>query len=164
MTFTLKDIYKQYVLDGGQLTKQQFKNICCDFNIHTMNSIIYDGTYIDLGSNLSYICILRIERSYSSRRLHNIDWKASNQYKDELLEKGEQLYDHKTKTGTKWLIYRDEPYYCRFYWNRKNCKIANKSIYRFIPTRGIKGNKDKLKEHLAENDLNYLKYRKSEHK
>lgn len=160
-TYTLKDIYKQYVIDGGTLTKQQFKNICCDFNINAMDYIIYSGSYLDLGSNLSYISIIRVDRDYSSKRLHNVNWKASNEYKDELLKQGKKLYDHSTKTGTKWLIYRDEPFYCRFYWNRKNAVIPNRSIYSFIPTRGIKGNKEKLKEHLADNELNALKYRKA---
>lgn len=159
MTFTLKNIYTYYKANGGTLSKDMFKNIICDFNIHIMNHIIYDAGYVDM-CNLSRLRVGRIKRTYNGNvRHHSIDWKASNEYKQELLDKGEKLYDDKTKEGTKWLIYNEEDWYCRFYWNRKKAKAKNKSVYSLIVTRGDKGNKDKLKKHLYENEINYLKYK-----
>ena len=35
-------------------------------------------------------------------------------------------------------------FYCKFYWKKGKCRIPNKSVYRFVPTRGVKGNKEKL--------------------
>lgn len=154
---TLRDIYKYYVADGGTLSKADYKNICCDFNIHIMNKLIYDAAYMDMGNNLSYLRIGRIDRPVSNRR---IDWASSNQFKEELLSQGKKLYNGETGEGHKWLVYQTNDYFCRFYWQRKNAKVKNKTLYRFVATRGSAGNKDKLKNHLKEDDSNYLKYKK----
>lgn len=155
--YNLGDIYSDYVLEGGRLSKNDFKNICQDFNIHICNHIIYDAGILDMGNNMSTLQVIRIDRNPSKRR---VDWKLSNEYKKELLEKGEELYDKETGKGKKWLIYQDSDMFCRFYWKRSACKSKNKSVYSLIMTRGDKGNKTKLKNHLYENELNYLKYRK----
>lgn len=154
-TYTLVDAYRFYKANGGTLSKSEYKNICQDFNIGIMNFIIYEAGVFNMGSHLSTIHIMRHRRNYSNPQ---IDWKASNEYKEELLAKGEKLYDKETGEGTKWLIYHDEEWYFRFHWKKKYAKFKNKSAYRFIATRGVKGNKTKLKEHLAEDELNYLKY------
>ncbi len=155
---TLADIYKFYVTEErGTLSKNDFKNICQDFNIHIMNHIIYEAGRLDMGNNLSTLEIIRLDRDYKKKR---VDWKESNEYKKELLAKGEKLYDNETGEGTKWLIYKVDPVYCRFYWKRGACKVKNRLIYKLVMTRGENGNKTKLKNHLYENDINYLKYRK----
>ena len=71
------------------------------------------------------------------------------------------LYDNATQEGTKWHIYYTDKDYYRYYWNKGRCKIPNKSVYKFIPTRGIKGNKEKLTNLLKEDDLAYLKFKKN---
>ena len=152
---TLVDVYRDYKANGGTLHKSVFKNICQDFNIRIMNHIIFDAGTFDMGNYLSTLCVARIKRDYSNPQ---VDWKASNEYKEELLEKGEKLYDSETGEGVKWLIYHDEDWYCRFYWKKKYAKFKNKSVYKFIATRGKRGNKTKLKDHLRENDINYVKY------
>jgi hypothetical protein len=38
--------------------------------------------------------------------------------------------------------------------------VPNKSVYKFIPTRGLKGNKEKLVELLQTDELAYLKFKK----
>ena len=154
-SITLSDIYPHYVANGGTLEKSLYKNICQDFNIQIMNHIIYEAGVFDMGNNLSTISIKRIKRNYKNPQ---VDWNASNQYKQELLDQGEKLYDHETGEGTKWLIYHDEDWYCRFYWKKQYAKFKNKTVYRFVATRGEVGNKKKLKDHLAENNLNIIKY------
>lgn len=154
-SYTLKDIYRHYIADGGTLEKSLYKNICQDFNIHIMEYIIYQAGTFDMGHYLSTINILRLKRNYSNPQ---VDWKASNEYREELLEKGEKLYDPDTGEGTKWLIYHTDTWYCRFYWKKLFAKVKNKSAYSFIATRGKKGNKTKLKKHLNENEINYIKY------
>lgn len=155
MTRTLKDIYRYYCANGGTLHKSTFKNICADFNIGIMNHIIYEAGTFDMGNHLSTLSIRRIKRNY---RNPQVNWNESNKYKEELLAKGEKLYDAETGEGTKWLIYHDEEWYCRFYWKKKHAKFKNKSVYRFVATRGDKGNKTKLKDHLNESEINYVKY------
>lgn len=152
---TLVNVYRYYKANGGTLKKSLFKNICQDFNIHIMNHLIYEAGVFDMGNNLSTLSICRIKRNFNKP---SVNWKASNQYREELLEQGEKLYDPETGKGTKWLIYHDEEWYCRFYWKKRFAKFKNKSVYRFIATRGKKGNKTKLKDHLRENEINYIKY------
>ena len=157
--YTLKDIYRQYKADGGELSKSLFKNICQDFNIHIMEAIIYDAYIFDMGFELSSISILRIKRNYSNPQ---VDWKASNERKQELLDQGKKLYDKETGEGHKWLVFHTSKEYCRFYWKKLYARVKNKSAYRFRATRGKKGNKTKLKEHLRADDLNIIKYEKGE--
>lgn len=156
--YTLKDIYRHYVADGGTLAKSVYKNICSDFNIHAMNHIIYEAGVIDMGNYMSTISVMKLKRDF---RNPSIDWKASNEYRKELEEKGEKLYDAETGEGTKWLIYHDEEWYCRFYWQRRSARFKNKKVYKFVATRGKRGNKTKLKKHLNESPLNIRKYRTS---
>lgn len=159
MIYTLKDIYIKYKADGGKLSKTDFKNICSDFNIHSMNHIIYQAGQIHMPT-LSTLEIVKVKRKAKNKdRQHAIDWKASNEYKQELLAEGKQPYDHETGEGYKWLIYRDEPYYVRFYWQKHRLPIVNKSYYKFIATRGKKGNKEKLKDFLAEHETNINNYK-----
>lgn len=156
--YTLANIYREYVAEGGTLEKSLYKNICQDFNIHIMNHIIYDAGIYDMGHNLSTISILRIKRNFNHPR---VDWKASNKYKQELEEKGEKLFDNDTGEGTKWLIYHDTEWYCRFYWKKAYARVKNKTAYSFVATRGVRGNKTKLIDHLNESDINYIKYEKA---
>lgn len=156
---TLTNIFEYYQDNGGTLPKSLFKNICQDFNIHIMNHIIYDAGIFDMGNYLSTLQILRIKRNYSNPQ---VDWKASNELKQELLDEGKKLYDSETGEGHKWLVYHDSKWYCRFYWKKFYCRVPNKSAYRFIATRGKKGNKTKLKDHLNANDINYIKYEKAD--
>lgn len=153
--YTTRDIYKYYKANGGILSKTEFKNICCDFNIAVMNAIIYEAAVFDMGSNLSTLYILRKDRQWD-KKMPN--WKESNKRKEELLAAGEKLWDEKTQTGVRWLVWHDDEYYVRFFWKKKHAIIKNIFFYMFIPTRGALGNKTKLKEHVNEAELNYLKY------
>lgn len=157
MVYNLSHIYKQYIADGGVMSKNDFKNVCQDFNIHICNHLIHDAGCFDMGNNLSTIEVARRNRLYKNPA---IDWNESLKYKEELIEKGEKLYDKETGEGTKWFIYNNDPHYCFFYWHRSRAKFKNKHIYSLIMTRGNHGVKTKLKQHLYENDTNYLKYRK----
>jgi len=154
-SYTLSDIYRHYVAEGGALPKALYKNICQDFNIGIMNHIIYEAGKFDMGNYLSTIYIKRIKRNFDKKE---VDWNESNKYRKELEKKGVPLYDHKTGKGTKWLIYHDSDWYCRFYWKKQHAKFKNKTYYKFIATRGKVGNKKKLKDHLRESELNRMKY------
>jgi len=156
MSHTLRDVYKSYVEEHGEINKLLFRDICSEFNMMIMDYIL-EGKVFNMGQNLSSLSILRKERDPRSPR---IDWGESNKYKDELLAEGKELYNSKTEEGTKWHIYHTDAFYCKFYWYKGKCKVKNKSVYRFDATRGIKGNKDKLIKLLKEDDLAYLKFKK----
>lgn len=155
--YNLGDIYKDYVLAGGKMSKNDYKNLCQDFNIHICNHLIYDAGTFWMGHNLATLEIIRIDRNPKKKR---VDWKESLEYKEELEKEDVELYDKETGKGKKWLIYQTTDNYCRFYWKKKAAKVKNKSVYKLIMTRGAQGNKTKLKNHIYENELNYLKYRR----
>ncbi len=156
MSYTLQDIYKEYAQIDSSIDKKIFRDICEEFNIEIINSIL-EGSTLDMGSNLSTLSIIRKERDPRNPR---VDWGESNRYKQELIEKGKELYNAETEQGAKWHIYYTDGFYCKFYWRKGKCRISNKSVYRFDATRGIKGNKEKLINLLKTDDLAYLKFKK----
>ena len=154
---TIKDIHKDYVKHvEDPIETRLFKQICEEFNMLIVDSIL-DGGEFSMGSNLSTLSIRRIERNPSKP---TIDWWESNKYKQELLAEGRELFNADTGRGEKWFIYYTDPWYCKYHWQKSRCKISNKSAYRFTPTRGIKGNKEKLTKLLRDDDLAYLRFRK----
>ena len=154
---TIKDIHKDYVKHvEDPIETRLFKQICEEFNMLIVDGIL-DGGEFSMGSNLSTLSIRRIERNPSKP---TIDWWESNKYKQELLADGKELFDVSTGKGEKWFIYYTDPWYCKYHWQKSRCKISNKSAYRFTPTRGIKGNKEKLTKLLRDDDLAYLRFRK----
>lgn len=155
MNYTLQNIYKDYVMEYGDIDKVLFKNVCEEFNIMIMDSIL-DGKEFNMGNNLSSLSIIRRDRDPRSPR---IDWGESNKYKKELLEEDQNLYNQETGEGVKWYIYHTDEFYCKYYWRKGKCKVTNKSVYRFDATRGLKGNKDKLIALLKNDDLAYLKFK-----
>jgi hypothetical protein len=154
---TIKDIHKDYVKHvEDPIETRLFKQICEEVNMLIVDGIL-DGGEFSMGSNLSTLSIRRIERNPSKP---TIDWWESNKYKQELLAEGKELFDVSTGQGEKWFIYYTDPWYCKYHWQKSRCKISNKSAYRFTPTRGIKGNKEKLTKLLRDDDLAYLRFRK----
>lgn len=154
---TIKDIHKHYVKHvEDPIETRLFKQICEEFNMHIVDYILEGGEF-NMGSNLSTLSIRRIERNPSKP---TIDWWESNKYKQELLADGKELFDASTGKGEKWFIYYTDPWYCKYHWQKSRCKISNKSAYRFTPTRGLKGNKEKLTKLLKDDDLAYLRFKK----
>ena len=156
MGYTIGHIYEDYKKENKDIDKSLFKDICSEFNMNIIDEIL-DGKTFNMGSNLSTLSIKRVDRDPRSPR---VDWGLSNIYKQELIEGGKELYDVVTESGTKWFIYYTDEYYCKYYWKKGKCRIPNKSVYRFTPTRGIKGNKEKLINLLKTDELAYLKFKK----
>lgn len=153
---SLKEIYKSYCVDSDSpLSKEVFKSLCEEFNMMVVDFIL-EGGVLNLRNNLGYMSIRRIERNPSSP---TIDWWESNKYKQELLKEGKKLYDAETGEGEKWFIYYTDKWYCKFHWEKSKCKIPNKTAYRFTPSRGLKGNKEKLISLLKSDDLAYLRFK-----
>jgi hypothetical protein len=159
LTYNSPEIYTFYQAKGGELSYSEWSSIVQEFNEMAMNEIILKGGKLNLGANLSTLSIGRIKRNYHNQQ---VNWAESNKLKEQLLEEGKQLYDKETGKGEKWIVYFTNDWYCRFYWNKGNCKIPNKSVYRFVATRGKMGNKTKLKNLLRSDDLSYLSFRKLE--
>lgn len=156
MAHTIPNIYKKY---DGPLSYAGFREVCEEFNKLVMEEIL-KGKEFHIGFRLSSISIIRIERNFKNPP---VDWNETNKYKQELLEEGytEDDFYHPDNNpdGKKYFIYHTDPWYCRFYWNKLGCRVKNKSVYSFVPTRGKKGNVTKLKQLLKEDDLAYLNFK-----
>ena len=156
--YTINNIYNDYLEQYEEyIDKKLFRDICEEFNINIIDSVL-GGDEFNMGNNLSSLSIVRVDRDPRSPR---VDWGESNKYRKELEEEGKSLYDHETGKGIKWHIYYTDRFYCKYYWKKGKCRISNKSVYRFVPTRGVKGNKEKLINMLKNDDLAYLKFKKN---
>jgi hypothetical protein len=156
--------YQQSV--DNPLSYSDYRECCELFNMWSMDKVT-DGYILNMGAYLSTISIIRVPRDHSSPR---INWGATNEYKKELLSgkakeapeegyKEDDLYSEDNPDGIKYFIYHTDDWYCRFYWNKTNCSVRNKTAYRFRATRGDKGNKTKLKEKLKKDDLHYKNFK-----
>ena len=148
MSYTISHIYEKY--KDKDIDKTLFRAICSEFNMGIIDYIL-EGKEFNMKNNLSSISIVRKERDPRSPK---IDWGESIKYKKELEAEGKELKD------VKWHIYYTDDFYCKYYWKKGKCRIPNKSVYRFDPTRGLKGNKEKLINMLKTDDLAYLKFKK----
>tara|TARA_Y100000004_G_scaffold58992_1_gene65611 strand:+ start:815 stop:1288 length:474 start_codon:yes stop_codon:yes gene_type:complete len=155
--YNINNIYNNYIEEYNEtVDKNTFKKICEEFNIEIIDAIL-DGKTFDMGNNLSTLSIRRVDRDPRTPR---VDWGESIKYRKELEASGIDLYNASTGKGEKWYIYYTDKFYCKYYWKKGKCRIPNKSVYRFTPTRGLKGNKEKLINILKTDDLAYLKFKK----
>jgi hypothetical protein len=154
----IKDIYEEYV-EGNEepVDYELFKNIIYSFNEGVVDLLV-EGYEVNLGYQLAALSIVRVKRDPRTQR---VDWAASMKLKNELLESGEEIFDSKTGEGEKWLVYYTDDKYFRWRWNKEQCRIKNKYVYRFDAARGNNGKspKEKLTDLLKNDDLAYLRFK-----
>jgi hypothetical protein len=154
--------YKKLILHYGQ-----FKEILSTFNKLASERII-EGENLNLSNRLGYIQIRKIIPP-TLKQQNIIDWKASKDYKQELIEKGLQPKDKAHPTGKNWLVYKLQPWYLRWAWVKKYnraCTVKNNTVYAFYPTADdagkkadtVLGNKGKLAKAQALDPDLHLKY------
>ena len=152
---TIKDIHKDYIEHvEDPIETRLFKQLCEEFNMLVIEDIL-NGKEFNMGSNLSTLSIRRIERNPSKP---TIDWWESNKYKQELLAEGKKLYNAETGEGEKWFIYYTDPV-LQMSLAEAGAKYQQDSLW-FTPTRGAKGNKEKLTRLLKKDDLAYLRFKR----
>jgi hypothetical protein len=155
---TSKHLYGFYVSRGGTLSWAVWSSILAKFNQAAMDAIIYEGKELDMGMGLSRLSVLRIDRNFA---LPRVDWPATKILKRELVAEGKELFSEENQDGAPYLVYFTDEWYCRFFWEKRNCKVKNVSAYRFDASRGLKGNKGKLIAHLKSDSLAHLIYDKA---
>jgi hypothetical protein len=156
-------IYKRSPL--AKLNKREYSKILGQFNAMVVEHILLEGLTFQLGFNLGNLLIQRREPVRQP-----INWPASNALKAELIAEGKKLWDKKTGTGEKWLVYRDEKWLLGYYWERHFCRVKNKRFYRYKATRGdnteaqgaltVTGMSTRLGRILKNDDLAYLKFKR----
>jgi len=152
-------MYQAYEEEDGDIPYDLFRAMIEEYNMAVMEEIIQGKTF-EMGYGLASLSIIRIERDYSNP---SVDWAATMQEKKRLLEEEgyteDDLYSEDNPEGRKYFCYHTDPWYARFYWEKKNCIVTNHSAYSFRATRGDKGNKTKLKERLNNEETAHLDYK-----
>lgn len=119
-TLTLTHSYKYFIKDVGALSKYNidittYKKILTVFNTMMADGLITQDLWLDLPYRLGQ---LRIRKRKVN--LNNLKCDFG-------------LYQ-KTGIKARHLNEHSGEYYCRFYWNKRNCIVTNKSYYCFIPS------------------------------
>lgn len=136
------DMYKWFRKQnpGTDITYTLFKEIISQFNKLAVEYIL-EGKAVNFGSNLGSIRIKKIERKFSKAR--TVNWGETNKLR---------------KQGINQMVYFVDNYYYKWHWHRSLCKIKNKTVYIFQPTKGAGGNRQKLSRLLKSDDLIHTLY------
>jgi ribosomal protein L19E len=146
--------YLKNTKSKNKLSKDDFKNFVYTAHSKIADSIIGNGFVYKIPYNIGEVKIMVHER----RALH-IDWAKTKAYKKELIEKGVVIKSDTNPKGEEYFIYRTDPYYYGFKWNKgrkifKNAyNLKNKSLYKF---KVVKANRKKLSSSI--DDLSMMKY------
>ncbi len=106
---------------------------------------ILKGYEFNLGHHLSSIRIQKVKRSFHQAPRVNVP--ATIALKKDRPE---------LPTGTK--IFHTDPFWHRFYWNKRLCQLPNQTVYCFQPTQGPSGNSRKLADLLRDDSFAHLNY------
>lgn len=144
MINNLPNIYKEYkTYSKEDIDYKLYKNICLDFNELVFENL-REGKVFNMGFRLSHLEILQVDRTFKKPKVNIYETKK-------LREAGED-----------GVVYWTDDFYCRHYWNKYKCVIKNRTFYKFCPTRGLKGNKEKLVNLLQSDPLSHNRFRKVE--
>lgn len=156
-TFHRTDIYADYREESSNpVSKATHKKILEKFNTRAMEQIIYEGEVLEMGWYLSDLYIIRVEANPDHPA---VNWKASHERKQKIIEEGGTPKSDENPDGEPWIVYHDDDWFAKFHWRKSGCTVPNKTAYSFRATRGDKGNKTKLKERLREDSMAPLDFR-----
>lgn len=154
---TLTHGYEDYLDEGGHLTYSLYRKVCALYNQRVMDRIIEHAEVFKLGYKMS---IIKVVWNNQHKDAFPIDWFASHKLKEEIIERGGTPQDKdEAPDGEKWLITYDlDKPYARFYWKKVQCTVKNKTVYKFSPTRGLKGNKERLTKRIKNSPSSIFDY------
>jgi hypothetical protein len=135
------DLYKKFKKKNpdSDVTYTLFKYVISSYNKQIVDYLMEGGTF-NLGSRLGKLKIKRVVRNFKNKA---IDWGETNKLK---------------ARGINQLVYYTDEHYYGFFWEKRNCTVKNKSVYKFYPAGGIIGPKKRLIKFLKENELNKLNF------
>jgi len=144
------EIYRAYSKRGGTLTSRDFRLVCSNYNQECLRHIIEHGRALDMGHGLSSLSIVKVERNFSRP---SVDWGLSNALKAELTAQGKTVRRKGETEGENWLVYRTDPEWFKFHWRKTRCRIPNKALWKFVPSRGRRGTHTRLISFLKEDPV-----------
>lgn len=126
--------------------KSAISQIIKYYNKANVEATYKDGIPFQLSYRLGKIFL-----SKTVRKKKRVNWKASNDYKEELIKQGVKLYDSETGLGKKWLIYHEDPYNFVFRWPRSTRWFRDRAIWYFMPIKGPRGHTIKAIKYFKKN-------------
>lgn len=140
--YSAQDAYRWYKKNNpnSQVTYSMYKHVISEFN-KKVSQRIMDGEIFNMGHRLGTIRIKRIPRSFNKP---TIDWGETNKLK---------------KQGIMKIVYFTDDFYFRWNWDKYRCRVKNKSVYTFAPTKGPGGNSKALARKLKNDEFAYLNYK-----
>ena len=122
-----------------------------------MRHIIEHGRALDMGHGLASISVVKRERDFTKRP--RVNWGASQALKAQIIaDGGTPLHKDLEPNGEPWFVYFTAKWWLRFYWRKNQCRIPNKTIYKFIPTGGAKGNRGRLVDGLRSEPTGHARF------
>lgn len=126
-TYNIDDIYKEFCKNQLELeeakrinvTIQTYKEIVHLCNEELSNMIALEGSTFALPYNLGGLSITKDKVKYQDNELKS-------------------MFDfaHFKKTGEKKLhLFKEKDFRARWWWAKRKCKVKNKNMYSFTPTR-----------------------------
>lgn len=143
--YTLADSYKAYIDNLADkrskynVSRTVYTAICKEMNEAIFKLMVDDNFEFRLPSRMG---IQRVKKWKPVPKFDEkgelittnlpVDWKATMQLwkEDKECKEAKQLVFH-TNTHT-------NGYKCKWYWSKKICNVANKTVYQFIPSRDMK--------------------------
>ncbi len=142
-SLTAIDMYASFKKDNPDVSYLLYKEVLSRFNRKLSDAILL-GYNFNPGFRLGRIRILKVKRKFKKPI---IDWAESRKHQKLGLEK--------------YLVYYTDPWWFRWYWEKKKCIVKNKSVYCFIPTCSNSrkdGNRNKLTKLLKSDPLAALRF------
>lgn len=136
-TYNIDDIYKAFVKKQKGIEEiskktnvslQEYKSIVHLCNEEISNMMAFEGSYIMLPYNLGELGVIKNKVTFKDNELR-------------------AMFDHAhyKKTGEKKLhLYKEKDYRAKWTWRKRTCKVRNRNMYSFTPTRTNTGKVGKV--------------------
>ena len=141
-SYTIKDFYKSYNEFIGdnelyQINYKVYRQIVTAYFKYIYTRVIEESAEFKLPCRLGTLCIVKHKpKTYNGKSLR-VDFKATNEYHKTIFH----LNEH------------SDGYKYRFYWNKKDSLITNKTKYQLIATRF---NKHRLAQIIKNKEHDYI--------
>ena len=135
------DMFKFFLKNNPDttVTYSSYKHALSEFHKKAVQMILCGKTFY-MGHKLGLIRIKKVERNFDKP---SINWGETNKLKAEGINKH---------------VYFTDEYWYRWYWNKSRASLKNKSVYKFSPTEGSKGNKKKLVQTIKMDQFAHLNF------
>ena len=133
-----KDMYKYFKkkYPDTEVTYTLYKYVISKFNHKVVDAILEGQTFYP-GHQLGRLKIKRVERNFEKK---SVNYFETKKLKEQGIDK---------------VVYWTDDHWFRWYWEKAICQVANKSVYKFTPT---KGNRKKLSDKLKLDEFSFLNF------